>query len=169
MLASSRWLQRVDGHASNLVSHVSQALTAPEAFSAPIPLLIPRADLVLARPPPEGTEGAAGEEGRVARNGERLLAGHRASRPGAEASSSFEQPRCLPAHIIPRPGTTQDPQSSVSVSFAGVEEKWAHFNREGVQSLASDSLHGNNEKGELGKLQVQLCDRTMNAELSYNL
>lgn len=40
--------------------------------------------LHLARPPAEGTQGAAGEEGSVTRNGEKLLAGDMASCPGAE-------------------------------------------------------------------------------------
>lgn len=45
MLASSRRLQRADGHTSNLVSHVAQAPKVPEGISAPIPLLIPCPDI----------------------------------------------------------------------------------------------------------------------------
>lgn len=48
------------------------------------------------------------------------------------ASSWFEQAHYPPAHIIPRTGTTQDPQSSVSVGLAEVKEKWAHFSGAGV-------------------------------------
>lgn len=73
-----------DGHISKLVSHVPQAPAAPEAISAPPQCSSPVLTLCLARSPAEGTAAEAGEQGRLARREERLLAGDLASCPGAE-------------------------------------------------------------------------------------
>lgn len=90
MLASSRWLQRVDGHREWMDTPPTWCHTAPESISALVPLLIPCPDIVPCKATAEQTEGEAGEEGRVARNGERLLAKDGAPCPGAEGEDKAQ-------------------------------------------------------------------------------
>lgn len=84
MLASSRWLQRVDEHSSKLESQVPQAPTAPDATSATIPQLIPCPDTVPRKATCRRDSRRSWRGGKSSQKWGEALSWRRISCPGAE-------------------------------------------------------------------------------------